>query len=609
MSVYFSGCEKDEGGISTSEFSKKLESRVDTVASFLSNLNFDEEGNIIIGSDTNQIVIKHADIEFQRMASEYLYYNASPEYILNIREKYGTPNWKLTTLNRSDENEDIAIVSIPLFKDDILTSMIFYYRYTDYEYATFITINDIQNTITQLRESPSFYNEWIFTIAKFQLIEFFYSGKLNGTYNTWLENAVVRIQSEKSIQARQLCPETYYCYVEFPNGDIFLVTGIAWVPCSGGYYKGIKHEKAGGFGFYYYWGKKRGDTGDNENDAGGNGNGDNGDNGGDGDGDGEKKTIKKLNQVDCATKILGFMGLSKIESMIANNSLADPCNPSKSTKDIIREAIEEKCENDGADNLGTIEDLMKDIGDNGGGKMNKTKSFLACKSLNCLFDELYYGGVTNFCELQNNFETDNKIIDLKIGTSDQFTKGGKGFTGVNPETGRITIWFNPNMCVDKFDYNGEDPFSDFLRSSKTIIHESIHADFWREINNLLPDGKNLTNVDQSTFDETFREFIDIICTEGDNMSDQHEAMMRSEAHKWIDKLAQDLWELNGEVGNWEDYLYLAWLGIYTDKSDECLNSFLTEDEYGVLKDNYEQNIRKNTITIAKMNEINNCISN
>jgi len=156
----------------------------------------------------------------------------------------------------------------------------------------------------------------------------------------------------------------------------------------------------------------------------------------------------------------------------------------------------------------------------------------------------------------------------------------------------------------RYDFNGEDPFSDFLRSSKTIIHESIHADFWREINNLLPDGKNLTNVDQSTFDETFREFIDIICTEGDNLSDQHEVMI----NKWINKIANDLWEINNKVGNPNDYLYLAWLGLYR-KNNDCINSILTINEYKNMKINYINNIQNNDQTRLNEKIINDCINN
>jgi len=187
----------------------------------------------------------------------------------------------------------------------------------------------------------------------------------------------------------------------------------------------------------------------------------------------------------------------------------------------------------------------KDIGDSGGGKVNKTKSFLACKSLNCLFDDLWKNGITNFCELQNNFETDNKIIDMKIGSEDQFTNDNlKGFTTIDQETGRITIYFNPKLCTSEFKIQTSYPFADFILSAQVMIHESIHADFWRQATTLLPDGKTLTPIDGVSWKESVREFLNIICTDGDGITDQHEEMMTF----WVDKIAKALWEFNNEIG-------------------------------------------------------------
>ena len=262
---------------------------------------------------------------------------------------------------------------------------------------------------------------------------------------------------------------------------------------------------------------------------------------------------------------------------------------------------------------------MKDIGDSGGGKMNKTKSFLACKSLNCLFDDLWKNGITNFCELQNNFETDNKIIDLVVGgaiwekekaVAKKKEPNGTlyGFTNFNSETGKITIVFNPDFCTNsfkKFDIGDKyDAFYDFLAASKTIIHESIHADFIREILSLIPKG---LEISKDNFEQTFREFIDIICSDGDNLSDQHEAMVRT-ANNWIDRIAKDLFELNNNVGKWEDYRYQAWRGIWKD-GNECINStFLNKAEFIDLRNDYLNNILINSITHTNIDNMNNCVN-
>jgi len=50
-------------------------------------------------------------------------------------------------------------------------------------------------------------------------------------------------------------------------------------------------------------------------------------------------------------------------------------------------------------------------------------------------------------------------------------------------------------------------------------------------------------------------------------------------YSWKDKIAKDFWELNDKTDSGEDYKYLAWLGIYPKVTDDCVNSFLTIDEY------------------------------
>ncbi len=245
-------------------------------------------------------------------------------------------------------------------------------------------------------------------------------------------------------------------------------------------------------------------------------------------------------------------------------------------------------------------------GENGGGKMNKTESFRNCKALNCLFDDMWKNGITNFCKLQDNFESDNKIIDLKIGTENMFDGNEIAHTTIDRTTGRITILFNPKVCVSSYHIDVPNPFYDFNNAAKNIIHESIHADFFREISNLLPEGTKLTDVSKSTFDETFREFMDFACDEEGNMSDQHKAIME----KWINKLAQDMWEFNNEIGKWEDYLYLAWGGIYTDdtENDPCLQKLIDNNKYEEYLNDYIDNIVDNELTIQKQKEINNCIN-
>jgi len=305
---------------------------------------------------------------------------------------------------------------------------------------------------------------------------------------------------------------------------------------------------------------------------------------------------------NCEANKAAFFLRPDIQQIIADNAVIDPCNPDLTTRDIMTDYVNNNC----SEGICTkpLEKVLNEIGD---GKMHKTESFIQCKALNCLFDALWAKGPTNFCNLQDKFESDNKIIDLAIGTKDQFTSEQlRGKVGINAKTGRITIYFNPSMCISEFDLDLPYISVDFLQSAKTIIHESIHADFYRQANTLLPDGKTLTPINGISFESSVREFLNIICTDGDNITDQHEEMMTF----WVNKIASDLWEFNNKIGNPEDYLYLAWGGIFTGdtQDDPCMQLFITIDEYNSYNSSYIDHVVENPKTKEREIEINKCIN-
>ena len=116
----------------------------------------------------------------------------------------------------------------------------------------------------------------------------------------------------------------------------------------------------------------------------------------------------------------------------------------------------------------------------------------------------------------------------------------------------------------------------------------------------------MTPIDGVSWEESVREFLDIICTDGDGITDQHEEMMIY----WVNKIAHDLWEFNGEVGDPTDYLYLAWQGIVTkpgDFSEDCIQYFISENDFNNYFNNYNDNIVDNPTTIKNQNALNDCI--
>lgn len=80
---------------------------------------------------------------------------------------------------------------------------------------------------------------------------------------------------------------------------------------------------------------------------------------------------------------------------------------------------------------------------------------------------------------------------------------------------------------------------------------------------------------------------------------------------WVNKIAHDLWEFNGKVGDSTDYLYLAWSGIFTGdtQDDPCMQLFITIDDFNNYQNNYIDHVVGNSETIDKENQLNNCINN
>ncbi|MBK7095998.1 MAG: hypothetical protein IPH57_13485 [Saprospiraceae bacterium] len=122
--MLINGCNKD-GEITDPELSYRNSSNTSTSA-ILSKINFDQDGNILLGSGTSQVTLQHASIEYQREVSDYIFDNLSFSRIDSMREMYGHPVWELATIDTNTGNSINYLVSVPMVKENVITSYLLF---------------------------------------------------------------------------------------------------------------------------------------------------------------------------------------------------------------------------------------------------------------------------------------------------------------------------------------------------------------------------------------------------------------------------------------------------------------------------------------------------
>ncbi|HHH54519.1 MAG TPA: hypothetical protein ENK91_12735, partial [Bacteroidetes bacterium] len=126
MSVYITGCEKDAEHVFNDS---RLEDRYDSLSSnsnsILNNINFDQEGNILVGSDTNQIILQHAGIDYQKKISNYYNQLGDFDYWNDFYNHYGLPKWNMAIIINSTDSSKYNVI-VPVIKNNDITSIIIY---------------------------------------------------------------------------------------------------------------------------------------------------------------------------------------------------------------------------------------------------------------------------------------------------------------------------------------------------------------------------------------------------------------------------------------------------------------------------------------------------
>lgn len=246
---------------------------------------------------------------------------------------------------------------------------------------------------------------------------------------------------------------------------------------------------------------------------------------------------------------------------IMNNLKSANCppDPNENLRDIIEEAIR-----------GNFDWIQE------------SEAFQDCNLIKCVFDILKTKAGYLWCDTYDQFNNNpfrNVKLDVGGGSflQDPFTLDPtrNAVTGLGTDD-LITVAFNPSLC------DQQNP--DLIRLAKTILHEGLHADMWQYVSDNLMPGQTLGDIGQTTFNEVFSQLFTLICEDTD-LSHQHQAMM----HSYIDIIAESLHEFNGGIGESDDYLYLAWLGVYRG-NDPCVESIISDQEYIDLQTCYNNNV-------------------
>ena len=215
--------------------------------------------------------------------------------------------------------------------------------------------------------------------------------------------------------------------------------------------------------------------------------------------------------------------------------------------------------------------------------VRKTQTFKDCELLNCIYKSLEGSENLLWCETYEYFNYPPDDVILTVGgdlfEDDPFATNPdlNGATGLNKD-GKLTVALNPQLC-------DVDDNTDILRRTKTLLHEGIHSRLQQYVIEHLEEHDPFYDISRRNVQESFAKLFELYCHADDGLSDQHEYMI----DKYVNILAEALHMLNGGIGSREDYLYLAWLGLWKEDT-ACIEQKITESQFIALRGRYEQNV-------------------
>jgi hypothetical protein len=214
-----------------------------------------------------------------------------------------------------------------------------------------------------------------------------------------------------------------------------------------------------------------------------------------------------------------------INSISESNNYSFPCDPDMSINELLNEAMENMTDCN-------LDEFKKSFGKmlEGVDHIIIDPSFSNCEKLKCIYDKLLNSGSKMFC---NNIYKFNytSAIDLKISVGTPASNAEAHVTmGKNGDG--VEMVFNKWNCDE----------TDHLRLAETMLHESVHAKF------------RYDHARNGTTEAEYRKnFLKYVNEKYGIPYDDHTLMIK----KYMNKLATELWELNGE--KYDPSYYMAWV--------------------------------------------------
>jgi len=204
-----------------------------------------------------------------------------------------------------------------------------------------------------------------------------------------------------------------------------------------------------------------------------------------------------------------------------NADLINPCTGEDIDKDAIFQSM---CEN-GEVSMSGLDEALEGVD-----AIIVDPTFKNCKALNCIYNKLYDSGSKMFCNniYKFNYST---AIDLKISVGTPESNADAHVKMVKNGDG-VELVFNKFNCEE----------TDHLQLAETMLHESVHAKFRYD------HAKNGTT--EAEYQQNFLKYVN----EKYGISyKEHHVMVK----EYMNKLATELWELNGK--KYDPSYYMAWV--------------------------------------------------
>jgi hypothetical protein len=307
----------------------------------------------------------------------------------------------------------------------------------------------------------------------------------------------------------------------------------------------------------------------------------------------KEKTLEEKLSVsqECLNKLDKFAKF-ELAKIVAENNYIAPCDPSKTSEELLGELLNELCIN----TVGKItkDDLYKAL-DGVDFIDDHAISGNNCPCVNSIWEQIKSQTATSefgssgcsVLELLSDYLEGPLQAEIGISTLNfpETTNAVAIPNTTNVGNGNELLLFNtrieinPNLCGGSID---KDP----LEIAGMLLHELIHARIFESLYNRgyfgqLAGGTENFNVRWNNFIQS--NYPNIVPVG----YDQHKLMAQS----YVNDLAQALHDLNGGVGEPSDYLLIAWQGLLGAYPEETRHLYDFLPNIKELQDSFNNNVK------------------